>query len=239
MCCRINLVLVSLALLFGCSPSDDTPRILVHAASFDFNESAEGWIADFSDFPASLDDTISYEVSFAHATLPPNFGQKRGLMLSLESENSDLFMFVKRKISGLMPNTVYNIVFEVELATNARLDMYDPSGPSSKNVYLKAGATSVEPVREVSSNDNVLNIDKGKFNQHGTNAILLGSIATPPSLYEYVLMTRSNDLASGPDFIARTNSAGELWILVGTDSHYEGPVTVYFTKVNLVFSTPY
>lgn len=239
MCCRINLVLVSFAFLFGCSPSDDTPKILVQSASFDFNKSVDGWIADVTDFPATLDDTATFELTVAHTDLPSSFGQRKGLMLSLDSENSNLFMFVKRKISGLVPNTLYNIVFEVELATNAHLDGYDASGSASNNLYLKAGAASIEPAREVSSNDYVLNIDKGKPNQHGTNAILLGNIATPPSLNEYVLITRSNDLVNGPDFIARTNSEGELWIFVGTDSQYQGPVTVYFTKVNLVFSTPY
>ncbi len=239
MCSRINLVLVSLALVFGCSPSDNTPKILVHSASFDFNKSAEGWIAEVTDFPVTAGDTATFEVTVAHTELPSNFGGRKGLMLSLNSENSDLFMFVKKKISGLMPNTQYNIVFEVELATNAHLDGYDASGSSSNNVYLKAGAASIEPAREVSSNDYVLNIDKGKPNQHGTNAILLGNIATPPALHEYVLITRSNDLVNGPDFIARTNSEGELWIFVGTDARYQGPVTVYFTKVNLVFSTPY
>lgn len=241
MCCRSLLVSIAGFLLLGCSLSDDAPKISVYAASFDFNVSAEGWMADFADFPAVEGDSIPYEFSFSHTNLPPYLGAQKGLMLSCSNYSDDLFMFMKKKITGLIPNTVYSIVFEIELATNARTNSTEPSAPASGSVFLKAGASAVEPASKVESNEYVLNIDKGAPNQNGAHAIFLGDVATPPSYNgnEYVIMTRSNDLTSGPEFIARSNDAGEIWIFVGTDSLFEDPMTVYFTKVSLVFSAPY
>ena len=114
MCCR-NFSLILLTIFCGCSLSNDDPSASIFTASFDFSESQAGWEADFSDMPASPADSLFYELKFAYTTLPENLGEQQSLMLSGHNHSDDLFMFIKRKVSGLIPNTTYTLVFEVEL----------------------------------------------------------------------------------------------------------------------------
>lgn len=230
---------ILLVLLFGCS-FDNDPSVSVITASFDFNESLDGWQADFVDLPAGQDDSAFYELKYAYTTLPQNLANRKAIMLSGNNHSDDLFMFIKRKIAGLLPNTTYTLVFEVELASNATQGSVGAGGSPGGSVFLKAGASKIEPTKLVQGDRYVLNIDKGNQSMPGTNAIVLGDIATPSNSSEYTLITRSNAvLSSSPVFMAQTNDDGEIWLLVGTDSGFEGITTIYFTRINIIFSTNY
>lgn len=238
MCCRSIGPIVLLMLLFSCSLSDDSPAISVFSSSFDFSQSQDDWIGDFTGLPSKDFDSTFYELKFAYTDLPANLGGRKSIMMSGNNHNEGLFMFMKRKISGLIPNTPYNLVFEVELASNTREGSVGVGGLTG-SIYLKAGASDIEPVKVVQSNQFVLNVDKGSRNNSGSNAITLGDIVIPSSSSpDYVLITRSNaSSSSGQPFIAHTNGDGELWLFIGTDSEFEGTTTVFYTKVNIVFST--
>lgn len=234
-----NISFIFLILLCGCSIDDD-PSVSVFTASFDFSESLDDWQADFVDLPAGEDDSAFYELKFAYTTLPQNLGGKNSIMLSGNNHSDDLFMFIKRKVSGLVPNTTYTLVFEVELASNAPQGSVGAGGSPGGSVFLKAGASKIEPVKTVEDGRWVLNIDKGNQSSHGQNAIMLGDIAIPPNSTDYTIISRSNVASSStPVFMAQTNSAGEIWLMVGTDSGFEGVTTLYYTKINIVFSASY
>lgn len=239
--CSRYISLICLALFCGCSFSDGDPGISVFTASFDFNQSQDDWQGDFSDLPANDQDSVFYELKFAYTDLPANLGSRKSIMLSGNNHSDDLFMFIKRKITGLAPNTSYTLVFEVELASNAPKGSVGIGGSPGESVFLKAGASEIEPVKIVQSNQYVLNVDKGNQGTSGSNSITLGDIAiqSSSSSPEYALISRSNGYSSGPPFIAQSNSSGELWLFVGTESGFEGTTTVYYTKVNIVFSTSY
>jgi len=237
MCCRSIGSIALLMFVFGCSLSDDSPAISVFTSSFDFSQSQDDWIGDFTGLPSNDFDSTLYELKFEYTDLPSSLGARKSIMMSGNNHSHDLFMFMKRKISGLIPNTAYNLVFEVELASNTREGSVGAGG-SPGSIYLKAGASDIEPIKVIYYNQFVLNIDKGLQNKSGSNAITLGDISIPSSAPDYVLITRSNaSSSSGQPFIAHTNSDGELWLFIGTDSGFEGTTTVFYTKVNIVFST--
>jgi hypothetical protein len=238
MCCK-NISYLLLIILFGCSINDD-PSVSVFTASFDFSESLDGWDADFVELPTGEDDSAFYELKYAYTDLPQNLGGKKSIMLSGNNHSDDLFMFIKRKVTGLVPNTTYTLVFEVEVASNASQGSLGAGGSPGGSVYLKAGATKIEPQKVVENDRFTLNIDKGNQSMPGMNAIVLGDIAIPANASEYTLITRSNAASSSsPVFMAQTNSDGEIWLLVGTDSGFEGITTIYYTRINIIFSTSY
>ena len=237
MCSRF-IVLVCLISLCGCSLSDGDPGISVFSVSFDFNQSEDGWKADFSDLPSNGEDSSFYELKYAYTNLPANLGTQKAIMLSGNNHSDDLFMFIKRKISGLIPNTPYTLVFEVELASNAPKGSVGIGGSPGESVYLKAGASGIEPVKIIQSDRYVLNVDKGNQSTAGSNSVILGDIAIPSPAYEYALITRSNASRAGQPFIAQSNNNGEIWLMVGTDSGFEGTTTIYYTKVKVLFSAP-
>ena len=235
--CSRWLFLSCLIIFSSCSLSEDSPGISVFSASFDFNDSQEGWVADFTDLPPGAADSSFYELKFSYTDLPAHLGARKSMMLSGTNHSNDLFMFMKRKISGLAPNTLYNLVFEVELASNASEGSVGTEDSPGKSVFLKAGASDVEPVKTIQSNQYVLNIDKGNQSTSGRDAVTLGDIAVPASYSDYALISRSN--ASGQPFIAKSNNDGEMWLIIGTESGYMGTTTVYYTAVNVLFSASY
>jgi hypothetical protein len=237
MCGRYIFSIV-IVFLSGCSLSEEgAPSISVFSASFDFDLAPDGWQADFADMPSVLEDTSLYKLKFEHTDLPSNLGTGKSLMLSGNNHGDDLFLFIKRKITGLMPNTSYNLVFEVQLASNIAADSVNAGGYSGNSIFLKAGASGIEPKRVAHADKYVLNIDKGERNSAGDNAVVLGDISIPSSSTDYQLISRSNASSVGHQpFIAQSNDAGEIWLVVGTDSGLTGITTVYYTKVNVVFS---
>ena len=237
MCSRI-IVSVCILLLCSCSLSDDEKGISVFSVSFDFSQSEEGWKADFADLPVNAEDSSFYELKYDYTNLPANLDAQKAIMLSGNNHSDDLFMFIKRKVTGLNPNTSYTLVFDVELASNAPKGSVGAGGSPGESVYLKAGASEIEPVKSVQGDQYVLNIDKGNQSESGSNATVLGDIATPLTVAEYTLITRNNASPSSQPLIAQSNSNGDIWLMIGTDSGFEGTTTVYYTKVKVLFSRP-
>lgn len=235
--CGKYLIAVILISLGGCDLSGNENGILVFSETFDFSVSQDNWKVDFTDFPSGEQDSAFYELKFAYTNLPANLGtNKKAMMLSGKNHSDDLFMFMKKKITNLAPNTDYAMVFEVELASNAPKGTVGAGGSPGESVYLKAGAAGNEPKKVIEANQYALNIDKGNQSASGENTVVLGDIAVDFNTEEYTLITRSNTSTYNDPFVAKSNSKGELWLIVGTDSGFEGTTTIYYTKVNIVFS---
>ena len=190
--CGKLIFLIGLTGLFGCDLSSDSSGILVFSYGFDFSESQDNWEVDFTDFPAGTDSS-SYELKFAYTDLPANLGtNKKSMMLSGNNHSDDLFMFMKRKVTDLSPNTDYTLVFEVELASNAPKGAVGIGGAPGESVFLKAGAAGTEPKKVIEDNQYALNVDKGNQSAPGEIAIVLGDIAVSYDTQDYALITRNN-----------------------------------------------
>ncbi len=229
------LFLIVLIMAAGCAMQDDSTGFLVFSESSDFRVSQENWIGDFADYPIGPDDSAFYELRFEYTNRPSNLGTpQKAIMLSGSNHSDDLFMFIKKKVNGLKPNTDYTVVFEVELASNALKNQVGVGGAPGESVYLKAGASDIEPKKIVDGDYYRLNIDKGNQANGGSDMMVIGNIAVDTD--EYNLITRNNANQYAP-FMARSNGSGELWLIVGTDSGYEGVTTLYYTKISVVFSS--
>jgi len=120
MCGKLVIIATLVIGLMGCSMPADEGGIVVFSHTFDFSKEQGDWVVDFSDFPADATDTTGYGLQFAYTDRPANLGSNlKSMMISGTNHSDDLFMFMKRKVTGLSPNTDYTIVFDVELASNA------------------------------------------------------------------------------------------------------------------------
>lgn len=226
-----NLYWLTIIILLGCNADDDQP-VNIPRFEYNFTTDTEGWIGDFTDYPVGEDDF--YELEYTYSPLPEPLDQNNGsLKLSGNNHSDDLFMFVTRKISGLARNTSYDISFEIEFASNIPDETVGIGGSPGESVYIKAGATSVEPKVNV-GNDGLytLNIDKGNQSQGGEDMLVIGDFSNDTSQDIYHLKTVSNT----DEFTATTNENGELWVIVGTDSGFEGTTTIYYNKIIVVFN---
>ena len=209
--------------------------ITVFSISFDFTETDNGWTGDFSDYPKG--DSLNFELFYKHDTLPTNLNAnatKKALHLAGINGSDDLFMFAKKKVTGLKPNTTYTILFNVRFASSAPTGAIGIGGAPGESVYLKAGAVPTEPYKILQEGNYVMNIDKGNQAQSGNDMIVLGDIAVAATTNQFTSIVRSNTSSSG--FLATTDTNGQLWLIVGTDSGFEGSTTIYYTQIDVLFN---
>jgi hypothetical protein len=218
-------------MLCGCSLSSDDQGIKVFTVESDLTKGRDDWEGDFTGYPASWEDSVEYELKCVYTDVPDNVGPFKGLMISGNNHGDALFMFIKNKVTGLAPNTDYALVFGVELSCNASTGSESP-----KNVFLKVGASTEEPKKIKAGEDCVFNLDKGSEpGLSGSDMMVLGDLAA--STQEYALIKRNSSNHTTP-FIVRTNANGELWLVIGTESAYQGETIVYYTGVEVILTVP-
>ena len=201
---------------------------------FTFATNSEEWREGFADYPPGRTMDNFYELSFAYSQLPLYLGNNiSGLFLSGNNHNNDLFMYVKRELDGLKPNTDYAAVFHIELAATTPEIGDGDGGDTGSGSYLKAGATLTEPLSLITNDYYTMNIDKGNHASGGKDSISLGNIASGTSLDPlYKLKVFEN----GTPVSLKTDEAGSVWIHVGTDSVLGGITSVYFSSITVTFS---
>jgi hypothetical protein len=63
----------------------------------------------------------------------------------------------------------------------------------------------------------------------------LGEVLAPENVTGYSVIKRNNTMTNSR-YVTKSNANGELWLIIGTDSGFAGTTTLYYTKVNVVFS---
>ena len=197
--------------------------------SFDFDSDAKGWMVGFADLPVDYDQAI-YELDHEHRPLPDGL-EGSGIYVQGHNRSDDLFMFLKRRIDGLRPNTEYEVSVSIDLATNVPAGLIGIGGSPGESVFVKAGASTVEPLAKEDSNRHLrMNFDKGNQSRGGESMVVLGNVAHPKVVnMEYRIKTLDNiDLPLS----VTTDIEGRVWLIVGTDSGFEGLTRLYYARIN-------
>ncbi len=216
----IVILLVPVAAL-----AQDSGRSEFH---FDFENDYAGWMVGFADLPTEYDPSI-YELDHEHRLLPYGL-EGSGIYIQGHNRSDDLFMFLKRRVDGLMPNAAYAVSMSVDLATNVPAGLVGIGGSPGESVFVKAGASTAEPVAEEDSNRYLrMNIDKGNQSRGGESMVVLGNVAHPQVTNgEYRIKTLDN---TGMPLSVSTDSEGRVWLIVGTDSGFEGLSGIYYDGI--------
>ena len=103
-------------------------------------------------------------------------------------------------------------------------------GSPGESVFVKAGASTVEPSAEEDGNGYLrMNIDKGNQARGGESMAVLGNVANPDVVNrEYRVKTLDN--ADIPLSVT-TDDEGRAWLIVGTDSGFEGLTRLYYARI--------
>ena len=224
---RVFFLICFVTVASGCSMTDED-EYAIFTESYDFTQSVWGWQADFTDYPVAAEevDYQAYKWEAEYTDIPATFGQQKGLKLSCENVCGDVFMFIKKRVTGLHPNTSYNLVFEVDVIVNAE---------ASGATILKAGASFVEPQKVLRGDRFELNLDKGGQTTSGNNLVVIGKVDIPFDQAGYGYTTLSN-VESSSRYTVTSNNLGEVWLVIGTESDYVGENTIYYRSINVVFS---
>jgi hypothetical protein len=200
----------------------------------DFSNGAKGWLAGFSDYSLEIDDL---RMAAELRGLPDELerGTAKGYFVESMNRSDDIFMFLKRQVTtrdGLKPNTSYRLTLDIEFASNAPTGCVGVGGAPGEGVYLKAGASGDEPVANLQGfRDVTLNIDKGQQSVGGLDAGVVGEIANGKpcdnGVQPYVRLRKQYT----HERLVHTDNRGVLWLLVGTDSAYEGLTGLYYQAI--------
>jgi cyclophilin family peptidyl-prolyl cis-trans isomerase len=155
--------------------------------NFDFSKGQQGFVAGFADIPANYDRTLYSLVADLRAR-PLNTGNGTALYLSGNNRNSDLWMFWKKKLTGLSPGATYEIAMDLEMASSAT------AGAAGNTAYLKLGASTSEPLVVAKNGILGMNISKGNHSLSGTDAAMCGNLAKPAAdtSANFALLQRTN-----------------------------------------------
>ena len=205
---------------------------------FDFRQGAEGWEAGFAEYSPDMEGMM---LEGEIGSLPSELGiNGTGYYLQGMNHSDDLFMFLKRRLAtddGVVPGQEYRVVFTIIFSSNAPSGAVGIGGAPGESVFLKAGASPVEPEVYLDSETGyyLMNVDKGLGNSNdGTAASVVGDIANGLSAEEvdrenppYVSLMRQHE----HQYTVNASPNGELWLLVGTDSGFEGLTGIYYQGI--------
>ena len=227
----LGLAAASLSLLYGQS---DPPRFVTIAD--DFSRGSGGWLAGFSDYGFEQGGMLRVaEPRPLPAEVNPD-GALHGYYLHGNNNSDDLFMYLRKPLGpsdGIAPGAAYEVDFFIEAASDAPSGCAGVGGSPGDGVYLKVGASAIEPVGIFDEVEGLrLNLDKGDQSQSGSDATIAGVIAngsecTNENMGVYRLIERRQKHASP----VRADPSGNLWLLVGTDSAFEGLTGLYYSRI--------
>jgi hypothetical protein len=219
----------ALMLVSGCSTSSDNGDN--RTLTFDFSEGTEQWTGGFADYPVGEEDNYNLYLNWARLPAPLD-SDKQAMQISGENRSDDLFMFIKRKIEGLEPSASYSLEMEIQLASDSPEDAVGIGGGPGTSVFLKAGAVAVEPLPVITEQAGFeggyyrMNLDRGNQAQGGDDMPVIGDVAHNNENFEYTLIDRSLN-----NFTFQTSENGDAWIIIGTDSGFEGKTTLYYSEI--------
>ena len=232
----LAITLALLLLLSASAPAQTNSNVSV---SFDFRQGAQGWQAGFADY-STLTNLDSFDFRTEIRSLPPELNRAgTGFYIQGQNRSDDLFMFLKRKLGptdGLVAGQKYQLYFTIVVASNAQSGCPGAGGSPGDSVGLKAGAAPIDPVPVLDANSTWrMNVNKGAPPGPGELVTtLVSTIANglPCNLQStpYVSLTRHHLHQR----LVTANSAGELWLLLGTDSGFEGLTGLYYQSIDVL-----
>jgi hypothetical protein len=203
---------------------------------FTFTHGSNGWEGGFSDYP--VNEEIFYELSWGWSNLPTCIENekgkllKKGIYLSGNNHSDDLFMFLKRKIHGCMPQRLYTLNIKVLIESNTPQHSIGIGGAPGESLFFKVGAATEEPSQLIENGFYFLNVDKGNQSCGGAHAQVIGNLANPavdPQKPSYM----PKFLETPMPLHVRADANGSFWIFLGTDSGFEGKTTFYVAQITL------
>ena len=210
----------------GRSPKSAPAPVMV---SFNFSQNISAWTVGIADYSAG---TTPDDVITAQEPLPAPMNGS-GFRLSGTNESDDLFIYIKKQISGLQAGQLYDIEFQVNIVSGEATGCAGVGGSPGDSVWVHAGATTFEPQTILRGEDFRVNIDRGNQSMGGSQGVVLGTIANSKTdcsqnIFEAKL------LATHLPHTVTADGAGRVWIHVGIDSGFEAYSEIYLQSMFII-----
>jgi len=221
----IPMALVLLTSPIACTAPTPTPSLV--NLEFDFRDGKVGWEHLFAEYSPDMD----MQLEAGLRPLPDELGiEGTGYYLQGMNRSDALLMFLKCKAGaedGIIPGQTYRVTYTIVFASNAPSGAVGAGGSPGEAVILMAGASAMEPEAYLDSAYYLMNMDKGAVSEVGHIANGLPAeevdLQNPP----YVSLERQHKHES----TVTADSEGELWLLIGTGSGFEGLTGIYYQSI--------
>jgi hypothetical protein len=212
----------------------DIDRTDIKQYYYKFESGSSGFEPIFSDY--NYDETGNYEIyemKSDYKQIPVIGKESMGLYLASHNRSDDVFMGYVKKISGLVPNKEYSLEMQFLLATKAAANGFGIGGSPSQSVYVKSGASTIQPKSVLDEETGIyrMNIDIGSQSQDGKEMQVIGNVGKPEGSsvigFEYKPMKATVKAVS--------DANGCFYLMIGTDSGFEGFTEYYIDNVAVSF----
>jgi len=224
--------------LSGCFNNDDSANPVLVSSTI-FQEDSEGWEAQFAEYEPGLEDSLKLSFTHDNFTVSESFGPVSAVIQSGYATNSDLFMYIKRQISGFVPNKTYNVFFSLELYAQLNENFAGDLDNPSKGSFLKAGILENEPdTTIVDDADNpgkkkvITNFSKGEDQIAASNMAYLGKIEHTGMDDPPLLLIATSD---GYSLLGTADDEGKMWVMIGIDTNQPLYQSIYYSFIGIQF----
>ena len=210
-------------------PPPPPPPPPVTTIPFDFASSISPWESSYSDYTVGMEGIIRFVSGQQRVGSP--LESSMGFLLGADNRSVDLFMFIFREVRNLIPGQRYRVDVDVAFATNAPPGCVGIGGAPGESVVVFAGAYHTRPERAPNATNYVsLNFDHGNQSNGSPFMTRLGNITqvTPggPCIGTDYQRKQLSSAGIGP--VVTASAGGTLWIVIGTDSGFEGRTELYY-----------
>ena len=225
--------------LSGCLNNSDEPSNPLLVSTSVFAEDSEGWEAQFSEYEPGLEDSL--KLSFTHDKFmaTESIGEVTAVVQSGYATNSDLYMYIKRQISGFKPNTSYSVVFTLELFAQLNENFSGNMSDDNNGSFLKAAVYTEEPdtlivddIKNPGKKIVITNFSKGDGPTIGPNMALIGKLEHTSLNESPLLLIGTSD---GDDLLGTTDNDGKMWMMIGVDTNQPIYQSIFYSFIGIQF----
>jgi hypothetical protein len=208
---------------------DGNQTILEGCYDYEFSAEDREVKGIVADVPENYMEDNFYE--YTHEVVDSFDNEGKAIKIIGNNHSDDMFMGFYREVKGLEPNAEYIFKLRFDLGTNVPKGMMGIGGSPGSAVTVKAGFTSAEPqfVKDAHNHIRFKNVDKANQSQSGRDLKIVSNMEKASDDYseafEYKTIARY--------FRATTDENGVVYLLIGTDSGFEGKSEVYYHQVKL------
>lgn len=209
--------------------ADRNQTILEGCYDYEFDAEDREIKGIVADVPKNYMKDNFYEYSYE---IVDSFDQEgKAIQIIGNNHSDDMFIGFYRGVKGLEPNSEYLFKLRFDLGTNVPRGMMGIGGSPGTSVYVKAGFVSEEPKLGTDELNHIRfeNVDKANQSQSGKDLHFLTNMEKASDDYteafEYKTIAHY--------FRATTDDNGVVFLLIGTDSGFEGKTEVYYRDVKL------
>lgn len=220
---QIMIGLLCLMVLAGCQKADR------QVFKYDFETNDDGFAQIYGDYHDDGNGYTTYEFAWGR-NKPDIAGATQALYIEGMNRSDDLFMGYTKLITGLKKNTTYTFLIKFKLGTSEESGSVGVGGSPADSVYVKAGVVGVKPVAALDDQGVYrLNVDIGNQSEGGETVVVATTMAKPEGSATGMIY---KDVEA--NVTLKSTSEGTVYLLIGTDSAYEGFTKFYLDKITVI-----